>query len=471
MNYRSEIDGLRAFAVLPVILFHADFGFFSGGYIGVDIFFVISGYLITSIIVSDLEDNRFSILKFYLRRARRLLPALYLVMLSSIVIAWLWLPNGDMKSFSQSIVSSTLFSSNILFWLQSGYFDTSAELKPMLHTWSLAVEEQYYFLVPVLLVCLWKFGKIAYLLSALAILSVASLLCAAHFVELYPNSAFFFLHTRFWELGIGAVLAVLIRNRKTMEVEHWRGNILSFIGFIAIVLSVFLFDRTTPTPSFYTLIPTIGTALIIAYAVPNTVVNNILRWKPIVFIGLISYSLYLWHQPVIAFARHRFLGDISDITVYLFPLIFALAYFSWRFVEKPARSASFSNVVFIPLTIMTSLLLLAFGVFGHQTSGFKNRDISYLEVVQNISLGNYNHDNKYLRAQSWTLLKPPKTTENEQSLGDLRAGVTPFNLNDKREKMLIVGDSHSKVSTTSSTALKRLELNTNLDDTVLSYQK
>ena len=152
MDYRREIDGLRAIAVLPVILFHAGFDAFSGGFIGVDVFFVISGYLITTMIIADLEQGKFSIINFYERRARRILPALFLVMLSCIPLAWMWLLTSDMKDFSKSLVAVTVFASNILFWRENGYFETAAELKPLLHTWSLAVEEQFYVLFPLFLV-------------------------------------------------------------------------------------------------------------------------------------------------------------------------------------------------------------------------------------------------------------------------------------------------------------------------------
>jgi peptidoglycan/LPS O-acetylase OafA/YrhL len=159
MDYRREIDGLRALAVLPVILFHAGFDSFSGGFVGVDVFFVISGYLITTIILSELEEGTFSIVNFYERRARRILPALFLVILVCIPFAWLWLLPIDMKDFSRSLVAVSFFASNILFWRESGYFDTAAELKPLLHTWSLALEKQFYVLFPLILILFWKIGK------------------------------------------------------------------------------------------------------------------------------------------------------------------------------------------------------------------------------------------------------------------------------------------------------------------------
>ena len=159
MKYRAEIDGLRALAVLPVILFHAGFELFGGGFVGVDVFFVISGYLITSIIISEMGRDNFSLINFYERRARRILPALFFVMLVSIPFAWFWLTPGDLKDFGQSLIAVATFSSNILFWIESGYFATASELKPLLHTWSLAVEEQYYILFPLFLMIFWNLPK------------------------------------------------------------------------------------------------------------------------------------------------------------------------------------------------------------------------------------------------------------------------------------------------------------------------
>ena len=195
MKYRSEIDGLRALAVLPVIFFHAGFELFSGGFVGVDVFLVISGYLITTIIISEMSEGKFSILKFYERRARRILPALFFVMLVSLPFAWLWLTPKDLKDFGQSLIATSTFSSNILFWLESGYFDTATELKPLLHTWSLAVEEQYYILFPIFLLITWRLG-LKWILSILAIILVISLGAAHWGAYNKPNAAFYLLPTR-----------------------------------------------------------------------------------------------------------------------------------------------------------------------------------------------------------------------------------------------------------------------------------
>lgn len=211
MDYRREIDGLRAFAVLPVILFHAGFETFSGGFVGVDVFFVISGYLITTVILSELEKGSFSILNFYERRARRILPALFLVMFASIIPGYFWLMPDEFKNFGQSLVSTALFSNNILLSITSGYWDLASEFKPLLHTWSLGVEEQYYVFVPLILMIAWKLGK-GTIPHIIWIIFLASFVFAIWFVNVSPKWAFYLLPTRAWEIAIGALAAIHVRS-------------------------------------------------------------------------------------------------------------------------------------------------------------------------------------------------------------------------------------------------------------------
>ena len=337
MKYRAEIDGLRALAVLPVILFHAGFEWVSGGFVGVDVFFVISGYLITTIIISEMAEGKFSIVNFYERRARRILPALFFVMLACLPFAWLWLTPNDLEKFGDSLFAVSTFSSNILFALRDGYFGTAAELKPLLHTWSLAVEEQYYILFPIFLILTWRLG-IKWILILLSIAFFASLGIALLRVYDYPSATFFLLPTRGWELLVG-VFAAFYLNFNTHLKSHSVNQLLSLLGFGMIVYSITVFDKTTPFPSLYALVPTIGTALLILCAVPKTFIYKLLSIKFIVGIGLISYSAYLWHQPLLAFARHRFFGEISEsilITLCLTSLV--MAWFSWRYIEKPFRN-------------------------------------------------------------------------------------------------------------------------------------
>ncbi len=374
MDYRREIDGLRALAVLPVILFHAGFETFSGGFVGVDVFFVISGYLITTIILAELEQGKFSIVNFYERRARRILPALFLVMLVCIPIAWFWLSPGEMKDFSQSLVAVTVFASNVLFWRESGYFDPAAELKPLLHTWSLAVEEQYYVLFPLFLMLFWKLGK-RWILVTLGIVFIASLAVAQWGSYAKPAAAFFLLPTRGWEMLIGAFAAFYLSQANRKEFGIGLSEVAGWLGVALIMYAVFAYSKTTPFPGFYALVPTIGTVLIILFATQQTRVGKFVGNKAFVGVGLISYSAYLWHQPLFAFARHRSLSEPS-ILLFLFLFIgnLLIAYLSWRFVESYFRNKLIIGrlTVFISIFFMT-LGFLVLGLYGHFSEGYKNR--------------------------------------------------------------------------------------------------
>lgn len=373
MRYRAEIDGLRALAVLPVILFHAGFSWFSGGYVGVDVFFVVSGYLITSILLKDLERDSFSIIQFYERRARRILPALFFVILCATPFAFFWMNPEQFELFSQSLVSITVFASNVLFWLKSGYFAPAAENNPLLHTWSLAVEEQFYLFFPIMLLFLWKAGR-KVVISCIVILSLLSLVLAELGWRLEPSANFYLVFSRIWELGVGALCALALQNNADRFNSR---NGIAALGVVLITYSIIFYEETTPFPSFYTLVPVIGTALIILYAQNNTV-QRILANKILVGIGLISFSAYLWHQPLFAFARIR--SEVEPSLLWMFSLSVCsliLAYFSWKFVEQPFRKKSdslyFSRRMIFTYSATGSFLLLAFGLFGHMTDGFPSR--------------------------------------------------------------------------------------------------
>ena len=304
MEYRREIDGLRALAVLPVILFHAGFQTFSGGFVGVDVFFVISGYLITTVIFAELETGNFSVIKFYERRARRILPALFLMMSVCLPFAWLWLMPHDLKSFSQSLVAVSAFSSNVLFWKTSGYFESAAELKPLLHTWSLAVEEQFYVVFPIFLMLTWRLGK-RWILGLLVLVFLVSLQTAQYESITKPSAAFYLLPTRAWELILGAFIALTYSRLSGIGISKSFHEGLSITGVLLILYAIFAFDELTPFPSLYTLVPTTGAALIILFANRATTAGRAIGNKVLVAVGLISYSAYLWHQPLFAFAKHR----------------------------------------------------------------------------------------------------------------------------------------------------------------------
>ena len=372
MKYRSEIDGLRALAVIPVILFHAGFDMFDGGFVGVDIFFVISGYLITSIIHDEIRNDSFSIISFYERRIRRILPALFFVSLACIPFAWLWLFPVQYKDFSQDLVAVNLFSSNILFWLQSGYFAPASELKPLLHTWSLAVEEQFYVFFPLVLLLFRKFRDNS-LLILLIIIALLSLGLSEYGARYYPKANFYLLPSRAWELGVGSILAISTPYLK--QVKRSTAQVISFVGIGMVIYSIFFFDEAVPFPSSIGLIPVVGTALIIAYAKRETIVGKILGWRPIVGIGLISYSAYLWHQPLFAFARIRMLDrPTPEIYIALSFCALLLAYFTWRFIEAPFRNKDkFNRVQILSGALIISIIYIGFGLFGFFTSGIPGR--------------------------------------------------------------------------------------------------
>lgn len=378
MKYRREIDGLRAVAVLPVILFHAGFNAFAGGFVGVDVFFVISGYLITTIILSDMRDDKFSIATFYERRARRILPVLFFVMLCCLPFAWLWLAPKHLEDFCQSLTAVSLFSSNFLFWKESGYFATTAELKPLLHTWSLAVEEQYYVLFPLFLMFLWRLRK-RWIFASLLVVAGVSLALAQFGSHYYPSPTFFLLHTRCWELAIGALIAFyfLYKEHQLAVVKSNKlvNELFGFVGLALILYGIFFFDKVTPFPSLYALAPTVGTGLIIVFSAPDTVVGRLLGAKLMVGVGLISYSTYLWHQPLFVFARHQSVADPSvELLLGLSGLSLLLAYLSWRFVEIPFRNKQVFNrkKIFI-FSVFGSIFFLVVGTLGAYKEGFPER--------------------------------------------------------------------------------------------------
>ena len=332
MKYRPEIDGLRSVAVLPVILFHAGFSLFSGGYVGVDVFFVISGYLITTILISERENGTYSLLGFYERRARRILPALFFMLICTIPFAWRWIPPDPFEDYARSLSYAAMFISNIHFLEKSSYFDVGAEFRPLLHTWSLAVEEQYYLLFPLVLWALGQFVRTKFILVFL-ILSALSLALAEWGWRNYPTENFFFSPSRLWELLAGSICAALLFNRAQM-----RNELGAMAGLVLILYSIVFFDGSLPFPSIYTVVPVLGTVLIILFAAPGTIVARLLSVKPMVAIGLISYSAYLWHQPLFVFARIRSVSEPSLLLMSGLALAsLALAWLTWRYVETPFR--------------------------------------------------------------------------------------------------------------------------------------
>jgi peptidoglycan/LPS O-acetylase OafA/YrhL len=375
LGYRPEVDGLRAIAVVPVVLFHAGFGWFSGGYIGVDVFFVISGYLITSIILNEHKAGKFSIANFYERRARRILPPLFLVMLVSLPFAWFWMTPHHLKAFSQSMVAASIFAPNVYFFLKSGYFDLDSDEKPLLHTWSLGVEEQYYIAFPLLVLLCWRWGPkaLTWLIAAIALISFGLSEWASF---THPVGNFYLAPTRAWELSLGSLLAIASAGGTPSAAVSLRTReFLGAFGLVLILAPIFFYDQATRFPSLYALPPTLGAALILGFADRDTFAGRLLSLRGAVAIGLISYSVYLWHQPLFAFAR---IYSVEKPSVAIFAALsvasVALGYLTWRFLEKPVRDKrKFSRSQIFASSAAGSMLFIGLGLGGHYLEGLPGR--------------------------------------------------------------------------------------------------
>tara|TARA_R110000737_G_scaffold26627_4_gene45408 strand:+ start:15791 stop:17686 length:1896 start_codon:yes stop_codon:yes gene_type:complete len=380
MEYRREIDGLRTVAVLPVVLFHAGLKPFSGGYVGVDIFFVISGYLITTILLEENRRGTFSILNFYERRARRILPALFFIMALSVPPAFLLMPPGLLKDFSQSLVAVAAFGANILFYLEADYFAATSELKPLLHTWSLAVEEQYYLFFPLLLALIFPLGR-RWTLVMILVLTASSLGLAVVGAQDFPTANFFLLPTRAWELLFGSIAAwvMLEQGERLRRLSPELRSGLTIAGLAMIVATIFLYDEHTPFPSLYAVPPVLGAAMIILFASGQCVVSMLLSLKPMVRLGLISYSLYLWHQPVFAFLRLSQIEEASPLLLLAsIPPTILAAWLTWRYIEAPFRHKKTNGGTFGKAAIFTFSLagivgFIVLGAVGHLKDGFEGR--------------------------------------------------------------------------------------------------
>lgn len=335
LKYRPDIDGLRAVAVLSVVLFHGGIQALGGGFSGVDVFFVISGYLITSIIVRELEQGDFSIARFYARRIRRIFPAFFTVVAFSAIVGCALLVPRELDGLGRSLIAATLFASNILFWSESGYFDSSAELKPLLHTWSLAVEEQFYIFFPIFLWVVFRFCKRRWLPWILP-LTLLSFAASVWGVRHEPSATFYLAPTRAWELALGALPAL-----RCLPPIH-RGGVreaVALVGIGLIGLGVFALSSESPFPGVNALLPCLGAALIIhCGSSGKTLVSRGLSLRPLVFVGLISYSLYLWHWPLLVFAKYWVIRPLTGRETAAVLLSAALlSILSWRFVERPFR--------------------------------------------------------------------------------------------------------------------------------------
>ena len=426
-TYRPEIDGLRAIAVGAVILYHAQINIFGhqpfkGGFIGVDIFFVISGYLITSIILKELlTTGIFSFKHFYERRVRRILPALLFVMFVSFPFAWMYLLPSSFIDFSKSILYSLGFSSNFYFHYSGQVYGALDGLfVPFLHTWSLSVEEQYYILFPIVLLITFKYFR-KYLINIIILGFVISLGLAEWTSRNYPSISFYFIQTRMWELLAGSILAYFEITKGHRSQNRTLNLILPFIGLIFIGHSILFFNDRIFHPSFFTLLPIIGACLIIWFSNQDELITKILSSKLFVGIGLISYSLYLWHYPIFAFIKISGLVSGSIIgKLILIPVIIFLSILSYLFIERPFRNKKLSfNRILMLLGIMF-IIIIIFNIKIIKENGFESRFESLKKINQN-----YNPDNIYLGKT--------RMISSQQNLNDF--DIKDFNI-------VIIGDSH-----------------------------
>lgn len=382
--YRPDIDGLRALAVIAVIAFHAFPSVVQGGYVGVDVFFVISGFLISSILIKNIDRHKFSIIDFYFRRIKRIFPALMLVLAITLCMGWTIMLSDEFKRLGQHTAAATLFGSNFWLWHEAGYFDPSSDLKPLLHLWSLAIEEQFYIVWPLLLFLLYKMTRhISFFIFLIAIASLIS--CISH-IENHV-SMFYFPQNRAWELLIGAFLASLQSN-SLQESRHekllnsiFTGHVFSCLGTLLVLLAIFTLDKTSVFPGWWALLPTLGAAMIIAAGERSWINRHCLSNRVMVFIGLISYPLYLWHWPLLAFARIMENGEPSAFIRSTSVVVSALlSWLTYRFLELPLRHGG--------KRVIASLITaaIAIGTIGYLCGNatIKSRATFYnLETIMN----------------------------------------------------------------------------------------
>ena len=419
--YRAEIDGLRAIAIVAVIIYHAEiaigsFKVFTGGYLGVDIFFVISGYIITKIIIKEFNEGKFNIKFFFYRRIRRIFPVLLLVAIATILLGWYVLVPTSLIQLSESIISSLFFSSNFYFnYSDQIYGNDNGLIKPFLHTWSLSIEEQFYIFFPFILIfCLKKksYNLINYILI-LSFISTFTFLVA-------PKENFYFIYSRAWELIIGTFIC--IHEEKFKKIKYFSSNlhILKIISILLLFFCMIIFDNKTAHPSYFTIFPIILISILMIEDDKKKLVDKLLSLKIIVFIGLISYSLYLWHYPIFAFTRITEFasGDIFKKLLILISLI-TISSLSYYLVEKPIRNIKKISKKILYTILITLFLILFICLNIISNNGYSQR---FENILKEYS---YEMDNEVLQKNSKKFL------------------YKNYFDNNKSQNVLVMGDSHS----------------------------
>jgi len=426
LSYRPDVDGLRAVAVLSVVFCHAGFHC-PGGFIGVDVFFVISGYLIAGLILKELKQGTFTVANFWERRVRRIVPALAVVVAATFVAGWFILMPEDFAAFGKSVVGLALLASNVQFWKSIDYFNNTAEEKPLLHTWSLSVEEQFYLFVPVFLLLLAKRSQLHRAFLLLSVAAVLSFGLSVDWTQRHPTSNFYLLPTRAWELFSGALLAF---SPPCGIKKGWLNELLAVVGMALILGPCFVYNPATPFPGLAALPPVLGTTLLIWVGSASggfSWIGRVLASKPVVFVGLISYSLYLWHWPLFSFTRYLSVKTPGAAVWWtLIAASIVLATLSWRFVETPFRQRKVlaGRLQLFAATAALFVIMLGAGLVMFRANGFDGRVGSLTKNL--IATGKF--DQSYVRELE------VKHIPNEL----VRLGVT-----NASPVALIWGDSHA----------------------------
>lgn len=439
LNYRPDIDGLRAVAVTAVVIYHAFPSLFPGGYAGVDIFFVISGFLISSIIYKQIQSNSFSILDFYQRRALRIFPSLITVLLSTAAIGWFTLKAEEFAQLGKHIAGGAGFISNLLLWSETGYFDAAAETKPLLHLWSLGIEEQFYFVFPLILFIAFKFRQ--RMLGVTIVVALLSFLVNLYYLNTGSIAIFYSPLSRFWEMMIGSMLAYLMLGKSPgSQIFRLNSNVRSVLGVCFLLIGFWGASRASVYPGWWALFPTVASALLISSG-PNTFVNRVFLSRGIlVKIGLISYPLYLWHWPLLAIARvHYGQTPSSFVRTICVVLSFFLAWLTYRLIERPLRFSQYKRVTAIGLAVALAFTGL-FGVLIYQTEGVKSRSINNAPVAYK---GDIHHIEFHTYVNEHFFPCGPKEIYEIAEKWETEVRCSQSKENRPRE-IALVGDSHSE---------------------------
>ena len=457
IKYRPEIDGLRALAVIPVILFHLGFSWIQGGFVGVDVFFVISGYLISLIILREQEQGNFTFRAFWIRRARRIIPALASVILASMVAGFFIMFRFDWKALGEQGLSVFALVANFEMWkLASNYWAPAAHETPLLHTWSLAVEEQFYLFYPLLLVTILKFAKqhTFKLILGGTILSFALGLAATW---RYPAAAFYLLPTRAWELAAGCLLAISTHNRSAGFPKTRVAPIFAVIGAVIIILSFLCISEDRGFPGYQALFPVAGTLMVIAFASQKCLAGRILASSPVSYLGKISYSLYLWHWPVIVYAHIFKQQSQSVIPLYwVVSITLTLSIISYHFIEKTTR---FSKNWVIPVSILTlSSIAASAGMYGWRI----HYDLSsFAPVVWNGRLYDVTPSQKpwegFMKDRMTGIIAPLRAETRSRAFAENGIFKPYGGSKGAKPEIVVFGDSHALMwSSTIDTVCKEL---------------